>query len=230
MTSTNFHIFEEQTAWIAAIISEIQKDLPQFESFSFAFSGGTTPAPIYQELSQQKFSWENATIFQTDERFINPENPESNQRLIQENFVQNFPFFPGKIHHFETPVSNTWEEAAAKYDRLLHELEPIIDICLLGAGEDGHIASLFPNGPELLETDKYATTAETNIFPVWKRLTMTFPIIMNSKKIILLLRGPAKKAVISELQNGKKSWQNFPVKKLLEHNNSHIFFLDEEAP
>ena len=70
-----------------------KKILRTQNTFSFAFSGGTTPIPIYQELSQQKISWENAAIFQTDERFINPENPESNQRLFQEYFVQNFPFF-----------------------------------------------------------------------------------------------------------------------------------------
>jgi len=225
MNLPTFHTFQNQNEWITAVIQETIKNIPANSPFSFAFSGGTTPIPIYQKLSQEKLPWENSMIFQVDERFIGPENPESNQKLIQDNFVQYFPHFPGKIHYFDTPDKSTWEESALKYDHLLKELDPQIDVCFLGVGEDGHIASLFPNGPEILETEKYATTSETNIYPVWKRLTMTFPIILRSKKIVLLLRGNGKREVLEELQNGTKFWEESPVKKLLEHKNCHVFFL-----
>lgn len=221
----NIHTFSDEEKWISSAVAEITKDLPS-EEFSLALSGGSTPVPIYQALAQQDLPWENAKIFQVDERFIAPDKPESNTLLILQNFVDYLAEPSGKFYFFPFGDDISWEESAARYDELLQKEQPQFDVCILGIGADGHIASLFPNEPALVETEKLATTAETNQFEVWKRLTLTFPVILQSKKIVVLLRGEEKKAVLEELQHGKKLWQEFPAKKLNEHQKTEILFLD----
>jgi len=217
--------FQSASDWIANSVAEIRKDLPRDTSFSLALSGGNTPILIYEALAMEDVPWQNAQIFQADERYISSENPDSNQKLLREHFLEKLPAQP-QVFFFPTPDQMSWQDAAKNYDDILKEQNREFDVCILGLGSDGHTASLFPNGPELLVTEKMATTSETNVFAVWKRLTLTFPKILSSKKLILLLRGAEKKAVLNELLYGKKSWQEFPTKKLLEHSNLHIFFYE----
>ena len=147
--------------------------------------------------------------------------------LVLQNFLEYMPEPAGKIHFFETTGKITWEKSAEKYDQLLRGHGKPFDVCILGIGPDGHTASLFPGEPALYETEKLATTSETNRFDVWKRLTITFPMILKSKKIVVLLKGKDKKSVLEELLHGKKSWEEFPSKKILEHKKLEILFLDE---
>lgn len=238
----SLHTFDTEKKWISAVLAEAFSDLP--ENFSMAFSGGSTPAPIYRALAEEKKDWEKTDIFVVDERFVPPSHNDSNEKLIRENFS-----VPANFHFWETE-NISWEESAKKYDELLknwiehsspgeepvsseaalrEELEGVdrkLDLIFLGMGPDGHTASLFPHSAALTETEKMATTATTDVFAVHERLTMTFPTIFSAKKIILLLKGSNKKEVLDELLHGEKTAEEFPAKKLLEHENVHIFFAD----
>lgn len=223
----NIQTFQDTDQWVTAAVAEITKDIPQDRAFSLALSGGTTPAPVYEALAQQSLPWEQGHIFQVDERFVAPDKSESNSLLILQHFVMHLPTAAGKVYLYQTGGKTTWEESAAQYDQMLREYGKNLDVCVLGIGHDGHIASLFPQEPALHETEKLATISETNQFPVWKRMTMTFPIILRSKKIVVLLKGAEKQVVIEELLHGNKSWEEFPAKRLLEHGNVEVVFLEK---
>lgn len=214
----NLHTFTTEKEWISAVVAETFSDIA--DDISLAFSGGSTPAPVYRALAAEKKDWEKADIFVVDERFVPPSHHHSNEKLIRENFVA-----PAHFHFWETEHL-LWKESAKKYNILLKKQEKKIDVLFLGMGPDGHTASLFPHSPALTEKEKMATTTTTDIFAVHKRLTMTFPAIFSAKKIILLLKGNNKKEVLHELICGKKTTEEFPAKKLLEHKNFYIFFAD----
>ncbi len=220
------HTFEDKNEWMNASIQEIISDLSE-NTFSLALSGGSTPSPVYEKLAKRDLHWSKADIFQVDERFISPERDESNRRLIEKSFIGHLTSPIRSFHYFKTEEDITWETSAEKYDSFLRKYDRGFDVCILGIGPDGHTASLFPGEPASSETDKLAMTSETNQFPVWKRMTITFPQILKSKKLIVLLRGKDKKEILEELLHGKKTWEKFPSKKLLEHNNLHILFLEE---
>ncbi|MBI5415048.1 6-phosphogluconolactonase [Candidatus Peregrinibacteria bacterium] len=224
----NYFTFASEQDWHIAAVQEILKDVPRDTEFSLALSGGSTPIPVYEELAKQNIPWGNAHIFEVDERYILPEKPDSNALLIHNHFLNLLPEPPKSVYFFETSGVFSWKESAEKYHDLLQKFEKPFDVCILGIGPDGHTASLFPNGPEIHETEKLATISETNIFPVWKRLTVTFPMILKSKKIVVLLCGISKRKILDELEHGEKSWEEFPAKKILSHPNLHIFFCEEE--
>ncbi len=218
------HEFSESGEWIRASVEEITRDIPKNTAFSLALSGGSTPEPVYEALAESSLPWNLAEIFQTDERYVHPEKPESNAWLIREHFLSLLPDPEIKTHFFLSSPDLIWEDSAKVYDTLMKSRSVPFDVAILGMGPDGHIASLFPNGPELRENEKCAVTSETNQFPVWKRLTLTFPVILKSKKIVLLLKGKEKEPALEELLHGTKSWEEWPAKRLLGHANLHVFY------
>lgn len=226
MSSPHIHTYSQESEWITSAVDHSIEDLPHDGSFSLALSGGSTPSPIYRHLAQQDLPWQHAEIFQVDERFIAPDRPESNQRLLKENFENILRAPVQKIHFFQTQGKADWQQSAQNYHDVLQSFGKPFDVCILGIGPDGHTASLFPKEPAILETKQLATTSETNQFAVWKRLTITFPVILRSKKLIVLLKGREKKTILQELLNGDKTWTEFPAKKLWEHPNLHIFFCE----
>ena len=100
MPKANLYTFNEIEKWTESAVLEIFKDLDFNKNFSLAFSGGSTPQPIYQLLASQDIPWENADVFQVDERYIAPDRPESNMKLILENFVEYLATPAGRFHFF----------------------------------------------------------------------------------------------------------------------------------
>lgn len=194
--------FQTEQSWIDATTNFIKSINPH----TIALSGGSTPKPIYQNFPNGDYEF-----YQVDERYVPRDHPESNYRIIKESL--------GKpIHYFDTsiPIEQSLKTYASK-------LPKNFDLCILGIGEDGHTASLFPHC-KALKTD--ASVAETNTenFTVHHRLTLTFPKILASKAILVLLKD--KKKVLEELQDSKKTPQQYPALKLLQHQNLIIHALN----
>ena len=161
-------------------------------------------------------------IFQADERFVPQTHPDSNARLIKKSFLSFLePNILSEVSFFPTDIP--LEDSALQYDRLLQKRTVPFDVCILGIGNDGHIASLFPNASTLDEKTKLSVAAHTESFAVPERLTMTFPTILSSKKIVILLKGAQKKLVLEELLSGNLLPEHFPAKFLLSHENVQIF-------
>ena len=191
--------FKTEEAWIKAATDFIVSQSPQ----TIALSGGSTPAPIYQKLGK---TLQNSQYYQVDERYVPHSDPESNYKMIQETLGL-------ACKHFDTSL--TIDEALSKYAQ---ELPTQFDVCILGIGPDGHIASIFPNTSN---NDAPVLHSTTDQFAIHDRLSLSLKTILNSKTIIVLLKN--KDAIIKELQNPTKTPEEFPALKLLTHNNLHIF-------
>jgi 6-phosphogluconolactonase len=218
--------FSKKQEWIESISHEVLRDV-HCETLSLVLSGGSTPKEVYEYLAGKFLEQKNIRleIFQADERCVPNDDPNSNALLITRSFIDRLPpttFFEASF--FDTEISP--DQAAKKYDTLLRQ-NPPFDICILGIGNDGHTASLFSKSLALEERIQFALQTEAKGYPIPIRLTLTFPALLSSKKIIVLLKSKEKKAVLDELLFGNALPQDFPAKYLLAHKNMHIFFLEE---
>ena len=186
--------FQKEEEFINSTLELIKKLSPK----TIALSGGSTPKNLYKKMSELPF--DNVKFFQVDERFVPKDHDDSNYKMIKETLNK-------EIHYFDTSLNIS--KSLEKYEK---ELPEQFDLILLGIGNDGHTASLFPNTEALNSKEKVAQTKN-----VQERLTITFPVILNSKNIIVLLKN--KKEVLEELKNPSKNIKDYPSLKLLEYNN-----------
>ncbi len=206
-----FQSFDEFVEQSVKFISDICKNPAKI-----ALSGGTTPKTIYEKLATQSLPFDKLDFYQVDERYIPLDHQDSNCRMIFDSLINKI---NSNFHHFDTKLPI--EEALEKYEKELPN-EPF-DLTILGIGPDGHTASLFPNSTALDETKPVAHTT-TEEFTTNDRLTLTFPKILESSHLLILLNGPTKQKIIDILQNPTLSYKDFPAKKLTDHPNLTIHF------
>lgn len=202
-----------EKTWIKETVAFIQKLKPK----TIALSGGSTPEPIYKALNKANLPWEKIHFYQVDERYVPTNNTDSNNKLINDTLLKNR---QTNFHFFDTALPI--KQALKKYAQ---ELPKKFDLVILGIGEDGHTASLFPNSKALISEAKTAHTT-TDQFAVKDRLTLGFSTILNSKNILVLLKN--KPTIIEELKNPKKTSANFPALKLLKHKTVQIYHLQTQ--
>lgn len=169
---------------------------------TIALSGGSTPVSTYEAMKNFQ-----ADFYQVDERYVAPTDENSNQKMIAAAIGKDF-------HHFDTSLSI--EEALNKYEQEITKTN--FDVCILGIGPDGHTASLFPGSPALNETRAVAHT-QTEEFNIKDRLTITFPKILASKKLLVLLKD--KQEILAKLQGGAA----IPAQRLLQHPSLQVHHL-----
>lgn len=182
---------------------------------SMALAGGTTPGPVYEYLSNLPLPWAKVSVTLTDERWVSPEDPASNEWLIRDQLLKRRAH-DASIIGFKTNHAKP-SGAASVIEKRIAAIMPF-DICLLGMGPDGHIASLIP-GAEGYETaaDPGATKKVAAIHAIGAagspdRLTLTMAGILASRRIILLYMGPDKQAIFNQAKEGQG---NSPVRELL---------------
>ena len=180
-------------------------------SGSLVVCGGTSPISIYEELSNIDISWSKVFLTLVDDRLVDPDHKESNQKLLHNHFIKNkaknINFFPLT----ENFLSNT-------------KFKKPFDVTLLGMGEDGHFASLFPDminqneafdlnaSPKILKTPPQGN-------PFRPRITMNLSLIMESLNIILLVKGKAKQNIFEKA----KQEQKLPIHHLIKNRNRDFF-------
>ncbi len=177
---------------------------------NIGLSGGKTPEPIYTELA--KHNLRNSTFYTLDERYIDKNHESSNYGMIKKSDLKN-------IIHFNTTLNI--EKSLQEYAK---QLPKQFDLIILGLGPDGHIVSLFPNTKELDSNESVIHTT-TNMFEIKDRLTITYPLILNAKKI-LLIANKSKKEALDKFVNENIDYHKFPISKLKEHQNLTIHFLE----
>jgi 6-phosphogluconolactonase len=206
------------------VLDELLESIGEDGSFRMALSGGSTPIPLFEKLAQnQALPWEQVELYQVDERFTSPDTPESNQFTIKKAFGDEV--LDRLKEHYFIPTETTINYGLNNYQEVIDSLEdPLFDLVVLGIGKDGHIASLFPNGDYLSHQDSYVIRTEAgDKYQTNHRISLTLESILNSKKILVLLKGEDKSEVLTELVGGKKSAQEYPAKFLLAHPNLYIF-------
>ena len=192
-----------------------------------ALSGGKTPRPIYEALATNAaIHFDDIEWYLVDERYVPLDHPDSNYKMIVEAFSAAQPTFSEHFHYFDTSLP--LKESANRYETELKNIPGLqFDLCVLGIGSDGHTASLFPGSSALYERERLVVPAINEFVPhppVHERLTLTWPMILKSKEVLLLASGQEKQAIIAELQFSHKQFTELPAKKLLEHHNFKIYF------
>ncbi len=212
--------------WILSAKRAIQ----QHGKFAVALSGGSTPKAIYQTLlSKHKTSidWSLVHLYWSDERAVSPDSPDSNYRMAMENGFSSLPIPKAQIHRMKGEIN--LEEAASDYADLLgRTLGPhLFDLVMLGVGEDGHTASLFPGSRALKENKKLVALNEIPDLGQ-HRLTLTFPAIERSHSTALIAIGASKQAIIPlVLQAAIVS--PFPASKIGTPEHKALWILDRAA-
>ena len=160
-----------------------------------ALAGGSTPRPLYERLATCSFSWAETHIFFGDERCVPPDHDASNYRMAREALLSKV---PATVHRMpgETCDAGTYERELSK---VFGPGLPQLDLVLLGLGEDGHTASLFPGDPALDVTDRWVVRVER---PDYSRLTLTLPVLSAAKAVVFLVSGASKRAALQQLLAG----------------------------
>ncbi len=196
-------------------------------SFRFAISGGSTPLPIYKNMANNPaFNWEKISLYLTDERYVDFNNKESNYKNIIENLGKDVFEDLRDFVYFDTNIPK--DEALKNYNENLEDVEePFFDFTLLGAGKDGHIASLFPGGDYFSSKEIAVETSAGLGYETSTRFSLTLQSILSSRTILLILKGEEKLDVINEVLKGDRKGVDFPIKFLLAHPNFYIYYCEE---
>ena len=222
----NLQTFSDEQSWLAASVKFFE-DAVNKNPGPIALSGGSTPLPVYEAIAARaNIQAHGIEVYQADERYVPSADPRSNQKLIREHFMLPLQICCFTPFRTDVPI----EESVKKYELAIQSgIAPYggFALTILGIGPDGHTASLFPHSPALHETKRLTAHTQTDQFAVKDRLTLTFPAILGSKNILVLLRGKDKQPVIDELRHGTKTTDEFPAKKLLEREELTICYCQE---
>jgi 6-phosphogluconolactonase len=203
-------------------------------AFRVALSGGRTPELLFRLLAEARFQrlpWDKTEVFWVDERRVPYDRPESNYRLARELLLDKVPLARGRIHPMPTGSGEPAEDAAA-YEALLRKTFPGrawpgLDLCLLGLGEDGHTASLFPGGPELAERRRWVA-ATRSPKGVAGRLTLTLPALWASGLRLFLACGREKSAAVRAVL-GPAQPPMLPAQMAWRSEGRKVLLLDKQA-
>lgn len=211
-------IFTSEEEFITASADYIES-CSNFEGAKVALSGGSTPGPVYKALAKRDlFDFKKVQFFMVDERYVPATDPKSNYKLIAESMPN------AHLHSFDTTLPI--EQCIADYEDKLHEfLNGPLNLSILGMGTDGHFASIFPNSPAITEKDHLIMHTQTEQHDIKDRLTMTMPLIMQSEKLLVLVKGSDKWETIQKLSDYSIDADSFPAKHLMNHHNLLIHFL-----
>lgn len=182
------------------------------DHFALCLSGGSTPKVLYSLMATapyaDAFPWDRMHFFLGDERFVRPDDPRSNLRMIREALFDHVPVPASNIHAVETDGVEA-SVAARDYERTLKAFygaevlepgRPLFDVVLLGLGPDGHTASLFPGTGVLTERMRWA--AEVIGPKTEMRITLTYPVLESTSAAAFLVAGDEKRAILRRYQSG----------------------------
>lgn len=208
------------TAVLEEINRQIQESVAQRGKFSIALSGGHTPEQLYALWANRDHSatpWDHIHLFWSDERYVPSDGPLSNYRMTRESLISKVPIPEENVHRVRTELP-TPEEAAADYEATLKSYfgsaAPQFDIQLLGLGEEGHTASLFPGSPALEEKKRWVMAVQAPANPP-RRLTFTPMVLNQGRNTFFLVAGAGKREIIQKLRSepeGKPS--AYPARRL----------------
>jgi len=173
--------------------------------FIMAVSGGHTPWQMLRALASENVPWKGVDLVQVDERIAPAGDPDRNLTHLRESLLEHSPLADEQIHAM--PVEEADIEAAAlRYARTLEQIAgtpPVLDLAHLGLGPDGHTASLVPNDPVLGVVDR--DVALSGVYMKRRRMTLTYPILNRSRRILWVVTGAEKVAMLPRLRGADAS-------------------------
>jgi 6-phosphogluconolactonase len=204
-----------------------------------AISGGTTPKAMFGLLADhaqpfvKQVPWDKLYLYWVDERCVPPDNAESNYRMTREALLSKVPLPAERVHRMEGELNP--EVAAARYESTIRnsfKLEgaetPTFDLVLLGMGEDGHTASLFPHTEALNDLSHIAIANHVPQKDTW-RITLTWPVITQGREVAFLIEGAGKAQVLHDVFLGPYQPETFPSQIIRPASGQLTLLLDAAA-
>lgn len=189
------------------VAQDIRRVLAGQDRFSLVLTGGGTPRRMYERLAAQPdIPWARVDLFWGDERFVPLDHPDSNCLMARQTLIGPAGIPAGNVR--PVPTNRASPEAAAEaYEDILRtyfagQPAPRFDLLLLGMGEDGHVASLFPGAPGLQEAGRWVIAVNDSPKPPPRRITLTLPAINSARRILFLVAGEKKAAALAEVFRG----------------------------
>lgn len=199
--------------------------------FAVALSGGSTPKKIFQKLAKlpDVIDWSKVYLFWSDERSVPPDDPDSNYHMaIEAGELKNLPLAP---HHiFRMIAEENIEENAGAYERLIQEKlgSHSFDLVMLGMGEDGHTASLFPDTKALHIKGRLVVANEVPQKNTW-RMTFTYECINRARHIAIYVMGSDKAKMVKKVLTSQLDFDLFPSQNIGTAENPALWILDTQS-
>ncbi|MCC2615417.1 6-phosphogluconolactonase [Aestuariibacter halophilus] len=216
------HIFDTAASLNADICKRIvdilQDGIEQHGRASLVVSGGRTPVPLFAALSEQPLAWDKVDVTLADERWVDNNHEASNEKLVREHLLV------GRAANANfVPLKTSAEDASdgvSECEQRIAAMQQPFDVLILGMGEDGHTASLFPCSAQLadgLDCDSGRTCiAVTPGNAPHQRMSLTLPALLNSKHIFLHLTGDKKRQVVEQAM-ASDDVNEMPIRAVLQH-------------
>jgi 6-phosphogluconolactonase len=218
-------LVNEIDQWVQA---RLRSAIEHQGSATIALAGGSTPKVVYQALAKAELDWAKLHIFWGDERFVPPSHPDSNEKMARENWLSLVPIPATNIHPWPTETG-TPEQCVELYATELTKYfaapMPKFDLVLLGMGEDGHTASLFPHTAALAVLDRSTAVGQKDGQP---RLTLTVPAINNAACVAFIITGASKCPALQQVMAVKADAQQYPA-RLIQPIGELWWWFDEAA-
>jgi 6-phosphogluconolactonase len=199
--------------------------------FSLVLSGGSTPKTLYELLASEPYrsqlNWSKIEIYFGDERCVPPDHPDSNYLMAYNAMLSKLPLPEPNIHRMRGEIPP--DQAAIEYGQLLKDKfkDGGPDMVLLGMGDDGHTASLFPGSAALDETHHRCTANYVEKFKTW-RVTMTYPFLNKASEVMMLISGLGKAKRLEEVLEGPRDPKRLPIQGI-QPAGKLIWLLDAPA-
>lgn len=217
------------------IINHINRTTHDKYPVTIALSGGKTPGTLFSVLGSHfdsSANWSNVHFFWVDERCVPPEDPESNYGMTKETLLDKINIPSKNIHRIRGEANPPAE--ASRYSREIASFTrsengfPVFDILLLGLGEDGHVASVFP-GNERLFNSRNKCKVTTHPVSGRKRITLTGKVINNSGRIVFMVTGKNKAPIVNDILSAEEKPVKYPASYVNPVSGTEEWYLDREA-
>jgi 6-phosphogluconolactonase len=216
------------------IYEAIRRTLKEKTQCCIVLSGGQTPRNVYRRMGldeTKKFiDWNRVQVFFSDERAVPPDDPQSNYGMVQREWISHIPIPRTHVHRIHGELNP--KSAARKYEQEIMKVfghDPVVfDLVLLGIGEDGHTASLFPGTDATLEKEALVTSTFVRQFKGW-RVTMTVPVLNAAREIIFLASGSKKASIIQHILGKEVPDIELPAALIQPPEGTLCWMIDEEA-
>lgn len=218
----------------ALFADEARKSVAASDRFSISLAGGQTPRRVYEILAQAPYRdgipWSRVHVFWGDERCVPAEDSRSNARMARQALLDHVPIPAEQVH--PVPFAATPAESAAQYAVTLRTFfsgaEPRFDLVLLGLGENGHTASLFPNTPVLSDRQRWVAEVYVQEQNLW-RITMTAVLLNEAAVAAFLVTGANKADVVREVVEGPRDAARLPAQLIQLTHGELRWLLDRGA-
>lgn len=233
-----FEDLEDLSRAAASFVVDLAKEAVRDRgAFCAALSGGSTPKEVYSLLASPEFSmhvpWHTVHLFWGDERCVRPDDPESNYGMVRDVLLQRVPIPATNVHRIRGEIDPG--QAAAEYETLLRESfgseptkVPRFDLVLLGLGEDGHTASLFPGTSALEETERLTVALYVEKLNA-HRISLTLPVINRGAVVVFLVAGEGKRSIVARVLGHSGERTDIPAQRVRPTDGKLIWLLDIPA-